>query len=202
MNAVSVGGDILWRRSYANAGEVSVMPDGKLIFPATGTNGGQAIIALEPAGNLLWERPLPGPSSGGVAFGIDGTIYAPISAADEQPPALFALRGDDGSIRWEAPIDENIPTSPVVGPDHTIYFGGRNGYLQAFNTNGTRLWITNAGARYMLRPLIDARGVILYGGVDAWAHNPDGALLWHYPFAWGGGGPACIGPDGESRRAI
>ena len=110
--------------------------DGTTIYYAAG-NSLYAFGAL--TGTQIWEYTLPS----GVTFegstpaiGSDGTIY--IGATDGN---LYAI-SPSGTLDWTYSAGGSPPggysfygtgieSSPLIGPDGTIYFGSENGYLYA-----------------------------------------------------------------------
>jgi len=48
----------------------------------------------------------------------------------------FNALNPDGTLKWSYPTDCDIYSSPAIGPDSTIYFGGHDGYLYAIQGSG------------------------------------------------------------------
>jgi uncharacterized repeat protein (TIGR01451 family) len=88
-------------------------------------------------------------------------------------------------------------SSPVIGPDGTVYVGSNNGGLYAIKSNGTLKWIANIGTLYGA-PAIGADGTI-YAGADSslYAINPqNGTQKWNFATAGNIYGSPAIGTDG------
>jgi len=171
----------------------------------------------------------------------DGTVYfATWGSVDKQAGdyahgKLYAVN-PDGTLKWEydpGPADcprkktwcyGTIETSPVIGPDGTIYFGRGDGVLRAVNPDGTEKWEfgtyinTNGRGQILSSPAVTDEGVIYFGTIANWLNAGYGTnafyaikdmgdhaeLLWTYPSDAMEGGtlnkavwsqPA-IGPDG------
>ena len=74
-------------------------------------------------------------------------------------------------------------TSPIVGPDGTIYFGSQSpNYLYAVNPDGTLKWKYQLPDYVYSIPAVDSNSVVYVGCVDdyLYALNSDGTLKWKY----------------------
>lgn len=102
----------------------------------------------------------------------------------------------------------DVPSSPAIGADGTIYFGGAGeyprrggGYFYALSPAGTLKWRYFAGCD-QTAPSIGGDGTIYFGTNDCVtirALNPDGSLKWCYGKTFGAymrSAPA-IGRDGR-----
>jgi len=148
----------------------------------------------------------------------DGTIYfATWGAVDEEAEdyahgLLYALN-PDGTLKWvydpgpaDCPLEKTwcygtIETSPVIGPDDTIYIGRGDGILRAVNPDGTLKWsfetIPNTKGRGQIisSPAVSRDGVIYFGTIanllsQGFGNNvfyavkdmgDHAELLWTYP---------------------
>lgn len=127
--------------------------------------------------------------------GSFGTIYT-VSA-----DTLVYVNEWDGISQWQYKLPSNICTSPVVGPDGTIYVRNQNQYtdsgfktygqLYAFNPYGSVIWSIPICDDYYYPkpPVVGSDGVIylvagtIYDqtGKDVlYAFNRDGSLKWTY----------------------
>ncbi|MCB1217174.1 PQQ-binding-like beta-propeller repeat protein [bacterium] len=91
-------------------------------------------------------------------------------------------------------------SSPVVGPDGTIYVGGGGGLLFAFEPDGTLKWDYDLVAGTIWSsPAIGDDGTIYIGdpGNGLHAVSPLGFQLWVYASAGGVFGSPAVGPDGS-----
>jgi outer membrane protein assembly factor BamB len=105
--------------------------DGRTIFIGVETNTGRGrVLAISrDGGNLpIWSRDLP------------KFIYlsSPALSRDErtlyigcQDGNLYALNTSDGSEKWHFKAGTFVTSSPAIGVDGTIYFGGEDSKLHA-----------------------------------------------------------------------
>jgi outer membrane protein assembly factor BamB len=199
--AIAPDGSLRW--SYDTGGPIQGPPaigrDGALYFPST-----DYLYAVNPDGTLRWrtqgrsEYPL----GSAPAIGPDETIYV-----NTNDGTLHAFRSD-GTFAWkfQTPgIVMDVPSSPAVAADGTIYFGGAGayqgsgGYFYALNPDGSLKWKYLAGCD-QTAPSIGGDGTIYFasdycGSIHALA--PDGTAKWAYfnLFDYTRSAPV-IGPDG------
>jgi len=107
----------------------------------------------------------------------DGTAYA--SAFDR----LYVLK--DGKVKEEIRFNDSITTSPVTGPDGTLYIGAFSGNLYAIR-NGKVKWSFQTGGIVSAPPVMTGDGTVYVkgGGRDG---NPqklhvlkDGQKIWDF----------------------
>ncbi len=117
----------------------------------------------------------------------------------------------NGTVKWTFETGGAIESSPVIGPDGTIYVGSHDGKLYAINPDGTEKWRFNAGTpeyderwdvykAIISAPAVASDGTIYIHSIGDYlfAVNPDGTekwrfnIKWHYDF-WSS---PTIGPDG------
>ncbi|HVN64786.1 MAG TPA: PQQ-binding-like beta-propeller repeat protein, partial [Candidatus Binataceae bacterium] len=107
---------------------------------------------------------------------------------------------DQGVLKWQFASDNQFESSPVIGPDGTIYIGNDDGYLYAMNPNGTEKWASQVSSYGLALhvPAVADDGTVYIGTTEGGlvALNPDGSQKWTF-FAFGSilSAPA-IGPDG------
>jgi outer membrane protein assembly factor BamB len=153
-------------------------PDGT-IYIGTGTQG--TFVAVKPDGTVKWSIELGQSIEGAGTIGQDGTLY--ILANN----IVYAITSE-GDIKWSFQMgfgDTQIPASPAIGADGTIYVnGGDPGYsnfaLVAINPDGTEKWrFKNYNTLYG-SPAIGSDGTIYISGRNrrVYAVNPDGTLKW------------------------
>jgi outer membrane protein assembly factor BamB len=117
----------------------------------------------------------------------------------------------DGTIVWTFETGWNIESSPVIGPDGTIYIGSHDNTFYAVNPNGTQKWNFSVGEplyddrfdQYkgiLSTPAIAEDGTIYFSSLSDYffALNPDGTEKWRIRLAitsdtWTS---PVIGPDG------
>jgi outer membrane protein assembly factor BamB len=167
-------------------------PDTKTVFAHT-TAG--LVLALDPAGKLLWQRSLT--EEFGRISGYGGRIVTPIfdsgvcvvgmvnSSWGDQAKGLnrfVALDGKTGEVAWwaETPgaIKGTYYSSPVIGVingQRLLISGGADGALHAFKVRtGERVWSYRFGAGVVNgSPIVDGNLVYCHHGED----NPEGGAL-------------------------
>jgi outer membrane protein assembly factor BamB len=126
--------------------------------------------ASQPA--IYWQQPFVSGNlyvSPAISIANDGTLY--LGSNDGY---VYALDSTNlGALKWKVRINNtnrapftspnSIYTTPVVGPNGTIYIGSNEGYLFALNTNGTIKWSYSAGYPLQSSPIMDASGSIYFG---------------------------------------
>jgi len=85
----------------------------------------------------------------------------------------------NGDIFWAFPITAENPSSPIVGPDDTVYVGSETG-VYAINPYGTQQWKFATGRQVISSPAIDPDGIVYFGCLDfnLYALYPDGSEKW------------------------
>jgi outer membrane protein assembly factor BamB len=105
-----------------------------------------------------------------------------------QVDTIFALNASDGSVRWQAPLQDTRDLGGVL-TQGVVYVGTANGMVSAFNAStGKQLWdvrmpSTGEGPSLAGDVRLVANGVVLYAhNGDFFALNAsDGSLRWHRP---------------------
>ncbi|UTB32330.1 MAG: PQQ-binding-like beta-propeller repeat protein [Methanobacterium sp. ERen5] len=153
------------------------------------------LYALYPNGTEKWNFTGNGYIFASPAIGCDGTSY--IASGNK----LYSITST-GNLKWEYSItndtDPRLFSSPAIGSNGVIYVGSDNGYLYAFNTDGTLKWKYQTGDEIDSSPCIGSDGTVYVGSADkfVYAINPDGTLKWKYQTGYGIGSSPCIGSDG------
>lgn len=123
-----------------------------------------------------------------LSTGADGTIYTIASSSSKS--YLLAIDPETGDTLWEyqSPIKTVHFSTPVVGPDGTIYFSTSTygGDVYAINPDGTEKWIYDSANYVMLAPQVGADGSIYFGHYQSTIFkilnfvvlNPDGNVRW------------------------
>ncbi len=199
--ALNKDGSLRW--SYDTGGTINgpaaMGRDGTLYFPSA-----NYLYAVDRNGTLKWRAKGQGsyPLGGAPAIGKDGTIY--INTND----GVLQAYTPKGKLKWKFAtpgIVMDVPSSPAIAQDGTIYFGGRaeyegkGGYFYAVNPNGMLKWQYFAGCA-QTAPTIDGDGTIYFGSDSCGsihALNPDGSEKWvsETPFDYVRATPV-IGADG------
>ncbi len=131
--AINPDGTLKWKywAGYAIRAAPSVGSDGTIYV---GTSSTGDVLALNPDGTLKWQY-----STGtwidhsSVAIADDGSLYVGNGHGD-----LYAL-SPDGTFKWKYSIVGSIMSSPTIGADGTVYFGG-GWNITALTPAGTLKW--------------------------------------------------------------
>jgi outer membrane protein assembly factor BamB len=159
------------------------------ISPAIGAGGDIYLGSLD--GNLYvldgdgvekW-RATYGQVPGVPALSEEGLIYVGVTSPLEE---MFYVFYRDGSMAWTYHLEGHIvESSPVVGPDGTIYLAASNpqtggGQVIALDADGTEAWRFDAGSRIDTSPALGADGTLYIGAQNGilYALNADGTLQW------------------------
>ncbi|OGO40987.1 MAG: hypothetical protein A2W36_03240 [Chloroflexi bacterium RBG_16_58_14] len=131
----------IWLKSILFApedrtGQVAEVPGGQLWSGERGNPYGtrSSPEAGPQAPTIVWQFQEAGGLANGLAISKEGTIY--LGSLQKK---LMALN-PDGTISWEAGLDEVPMSAPAVGVDGTIYVTDNSGGLTAFNPQGEQLW--------------------------------------------------------------
>jgi outer membrane protein assembly factor BamB len=180
--AVNPDGTLRWKYNtgYYMDGPPAIAPDGTIYVPSQGY-----LYALEHGGGFKWRVLAQSeyPIGSAPAIAKNGTIYA-----NTFDGVLHAI-APDGSVLWTYKTEgivTDVPSSPAIGRDGTIYFGGageyqgKGGYFYAVRPNGSLVWKYFAGCD-QTAPSIDGDGTIYFGSNGCGtihALNPDGTVKW------------------------
>ncbi len=120
-------------------------------------------------------------------------------------------------LKWRLDLSGEVISSPVLGPDGTIYLGSvikdtrhPEHFITAVNADGTVKWRFRTGwwdTQTQSSPALGADGRIYVGAQDGYLYalNPDGTLAWRFAAASpvqqhpvvGSDGTVYIGMDGR-----
>jgi large repetitive protein len=190
-------------------GSPAIAADGTIYLPSGNSTGFAGdtrgfLNALNPNGTLRWRfefgrQPedaegyvqMPGLTTPAVA--ADGTIYVhteagttdPNSYAVAGPSRLYAIN-PDGTPKWSYAFNNGLgvlvggaPSSPAVGPDHTIYVGSMDTGLYALSPEGSRRWVVSPEATSIGgSPAVALDGTIYVSIFDLHAYSPEGTEKW------------------------
>lgn len=134
--ALNADGSLKW--SHFTNGIIDASPvvgaDGTVYF----ASGDAFFYALNPEGRnterVRWRRDMRAVSASTAAVRGDGVI---IVGADDGN--VRAFNPEDGEVRWTFKAEEEIFSSPSVGPDGAIYVGSLDGKLYKLAGNGSPL---------------------------------------------------------------
>jgi|GEM_PF-3361881 len=108
--------------------------------------------------------------------------------------------GVDGTLEWEYDEGDNFySSSPVIGPDGTIYAGDTDvGIMHAIDpSDGSQEWTFDTDGWIFGTPTVGGDGTVYFGSYDdtLYALNPDGTEKWSYSTAGSVQVTPAIGPD-------
>lgn len=178
---------------FESAGTVSVLPNGRVVYPGAGR-----LNAVDIAGKNVWRYPaLPDMTvddilaHGGrlpdgnfwldspMAIASDGTIYAAANYQTANNPRFVAI-SPDGELKWEFRNKTPVTNlaSPVIAADGTVYFAGADGVLYALAPTGDSKWQLQTGGSISVSPLLAQDGTIyVLNDMGLFAVSPEGKLL-------------------------
>jgi outer membrane protein assembly factor BamB len=181
----------------------AIAPDGTAYI---GLHSGTLFALRDPAGagNQLaarWSFHPPGGSSWHAtpAIGRDGTVYVGFStnnASLDAEGTLYALQaptsGIEPRVLWEVDLGPGRQTSsPVLGPDGTIYALGGNGRLSAIGPDGEVRWTAQTGPVLKSSVALGAGGTVYVPSMNGklYAVSPPvnprsitGTIRWTFRF--------------------
>jgi outer membrane protein assembly factor BamB len=181
----------------------AIAPDGTAYI---GLHSGTVFALRDPpgAGNQLAARWSFHPQGGSSwhatpALGRDGTVYVGFSTDNGTPDArgtLYALQaplnGIEPQVMWSVGLGPGRQTSsPLVGPDGTIYAMGGEGRLSAISPDGQVKWTAQAGPTLKSSPALGYDGTVyvpsmngkLYAIAPPVGPSRVGAVRWTFRFA-------------------
>jgi outer membrane protein assembly factor BamB len=127
-----------------------------------------------------------------IGISANGTLY--IGSNDGY---VYSYTDGQVSPNWHVQVNNtnkapftspnSMYTTPLIGPDGTIYIGSNEGYLYALNpSNGAIKWSYSAGYPLQSSPIMDASGSIYFGaGNNVYAIGDAGYAgynKWLIPF--------------------
>lgn len=137
------------------------------------------LFALDPTGRILWQSPFAriNSFSSSPAIGLNGTIHI----ADNY--GLTAFR-KDGTIIWTKVFGGWKGTSPIIGPDETVYLTAPSQVSALDPASGEERWrsFPLEASTYYSTPALGADGVLYFAAgksIDAVK-----AVQAHFEFQW------------------
>lgn len=129
--------------------------DGTVYYAIDKAAGG-AVLALSPAGNLLWSYDTAGAiPDGGVVIGADGTLY--VNGGTDAATGLIALNAN-GSLKWAFATEAMVQTAPVVDNRGYIHVVDARANYYVVKEDGSLLAQSKLADACTSTPLMDARG--------------------------------------------
>ena len=138
-------GEIVWRKKIRGSyyWSATAYENGKVFV--VNADGVVRAFTADDAGLVVWMRRLPclGGTATSAPTALNGYLYVACETR-----GVYALREDNGHIRWNSPITVQ-ESSPTLG-DGGLYITDSGLYFKLDPTNGTTLWLdggvdTNVG---------------------------------------------------------
>ncbi|MFZ9836971.1 MAG: PQQ-binding-like beta-propeller repeat protein [Opitutaceae bacterium] len=171
----------------------AISADGGAIYLGVSTATAGRIVAVTPAGRVLWSVTRSDWVDSTPAVGPDGTIY--VGSHDGR---LYALQPGTGAIRWSYNAGSFISGSPAIGGDGTLYFGSGSFRLHAVGPDGRERWTFPVGDWIESSPAVAVDGTVYVGCRDGalYAVSPEGRERWRFRTGGRIDGSPAIGADG------
>jgi len=181
--AVNPGGTENWR--YDTGGDVNgtsaIGSDGTIFIGSTGDD----FFAFNPDGSLKWSKEYGSWTATATAIGPDGTVYFAGEGNNLNPTfggVLIAYNPDNGNENWRVNLTSKINQGgPSVAPDGTIYAGGHDKELVAYNpVDGSIIWTYPTNGEIQGVPAIDNDGNIYVTDTAGYLYvvDPEGNKKW------------------------
>lgn len=180
VNAIT--GEIKWQQSMAAAtygAGVAIGSDGKVYLGTEDKDG--TIYAFTPNGTLRWSTTMGAAIKASPAVTTDGKIYVLCDGA-----TLKCFNADNGKEIWSASLSGNAG-GVAVDANGNVYAGTSSG-IWAYNSNGTRLWMSADAHKVTERGgslAIDSKNGTIYAALKAKSgiaavNMTDGTTRWTY----------------------
>ena len=186
---------LAWKVHVAGEPSSPVIGADGTIYVATGMEGIDKtgyLYALSPAGMVKWRSKLPGPPAATApAVAADGTIYVHINGGEGNTVAVERLVAvnPDGTVKWifktnggAGSFTSSTQSSPVIGPDGTIYFGSMDTRLYALGSNRKVRWaVSPSSSSIDSSPALEASRNVVYvqdAASTVSAYGTKGMLKW------------------------
>ena len=181
--ALNPDGSVKWKfaASIGIGIDPAVGPDGTVYVSSN-----SALYAINPDGTQKWMS--NGLGSAAIGFGRDGAMYVTggNSTLSGFNAGLYSVdKSGNGTLLFQVP-GIGFMTSPVIGPDGTIYVGDQAGRYYGVSPQGTQLWSFYTGG--VTDPAIGPDGTVylIQNSVHPvtsilWALTPAGGVKWQVP---------------------
>ncbi|HEV7403844.1 MAG TPA: PQQ-binding-like beta-propeller repeat protein [Chthoniobacteraceae bacterium] len=138
-------GRLLWQRAVIDPeSSPALRADGKAAFFGSGV-GGNAVVAFDAAGGLLWRTPTRYPATGDISLhgnlAILGCGRGDFTNASPRPAgAVQALEQSSGRLRWKNELGDAVLGHLAIRDD-TVFCPVRDGTVAALDAGtGATLW--------------------------------------------------------------
>jgi len=191
--ALSPDGGLLWfTEGVGNGRPIDIGPDGTLYTGLILKNMvREGVVALSPAGEVLWEYILPGRDDLGAGpnLGPDGNLYA-IQRTTFSDDDLGAFSLDtEGNLRWSNRMDGQL-FQGLLPSNFDIAFADDRFYAENAGFSGSTFHALTFDGEYLWNNFPDLLPVIVLGRVQA---DPSGRAIANF----GSTGVAAVQPEGE-----
>ena len=202
-------GALDWSAGYGfeDEGSISILPNGLIAYAGPGR-----VDAVDSSGRTVWNYPVMDPPMSvelleknngripvgnfwvhsGIAVGSDGTLFAATNG-----PSFVAI-SPDGHLKLEFSAKSRSinRATPVIASDGTIYFACADGYLYAFNSDGSPKWELKTSSSITATPVLAEDGTLyVLNEAALLAVSPEGKLIASVAFGGGRSSPT-LAPDG------
>jgi len=102
---------------------------------------------------------------------------------DPQNTGRIKIEGPSTNLlKWKFEALDKVMSSPVIGPDGTIYIGGEDFHLYALKPTGELKWKYKAGLPVRSSAVVGPEGRIYFGSDDKnlYCLSPDGKKIWAF----------------------
>jgi outer membrane protein assembly factor BamB len=124
------------------------------------------LYAFDFDGKILWKLHLRGQMLGSPVVTRDGDVLVGISLIRRGQAGqgkLVCVDGRAQRVRWEAPADGAVESTPVIGDDGVAYFGDNSGAVHAIDSTGRSAWKSNVGSAVRSAGTIASPGRLVFG---------------------------------------
>lgn len=153
----------------------AVGADGTIYVSSTNDN----IYAINPDGTEKWRAVYGTWAATAIALGEDGTVY--FAGENGTEGVLIAYDPNTGTEKWRNVLPAKANQGgPAIATDGTIYLGGYEEKMIAYNPDGSEKWAYTANGPIETVPAIDNDGNLYFGDLAGFFHvvSPDGEKLW------------------------
>lgn len=153
----------------------AIATDGTIYVSSTNDN----IYAVNPDGTEKWRAVYGTWSATAIAIGDDDTVY--FSGENGAEGVLIAYNPVDGTEKWRKALPAKANQGgPSIASDGTIYVGGYEEKMIAYNPDGSEKWSYTANGAIETVPAIDNDGNLYFGDLAGFFHivSPEGEKLW------------------------